>query len=504
MQSHIYNLLNSFFLIPEFFLIFNVLWMVFFLLARNINSQQFFTINKTFRSGSFNLLNCIIFILFNLVLYFILLLNLVDQNFLYSFNAFLSNNFIIVLKLLIVIFTAIILLFSWPYFKREFEFKSFEFFVLLLLSVVGMGFLLSSNDFLTMYLTLELQSLCLYVLAGFKQNSILSIESGLKYFVLGSFSSGLLLFGSSLIYGVTGSINFFDINLFLNLNPLLYHKFLIFFGLLLILSTILFKFTAAPFHMWAPDVYEGAPTIITFYFSTVPKIAFFGLLVRLFSEVFISLDFYFITILVSSSVLSLILGSLTSLYQLKIKRFLAYSSISNVGFFLMAVICANEESFASGLIYLFIYLIVLVGIFAFLLSLRYFHNNFKIKNINELLGLLSINPIYSLFFLINFFSLIGMPPLAGFVGKFYLFLSCVTVENFFLFFIGVCSSIFSAVIYLKIIRILFFSKTDYFYFYTTPERIFIVLTLLTFELNFLVLFFADDIFKFFYNLNYLF
>jgi NADH-quinone oxidoreductase subunit N len=209
--------------------------MVFFLLARNINSQQFFTINKTFRSGSFNLLNCIIFILFNLVLYFILLLNLVDQNFLYSFNAFLSNNFIIVLKLLIVIFTAIILLFSWPYFKREFEFKSFEFFVLLLLSVVGMGFLLSSNDFLTMYLTLELQSLCLYVLAGFKQNSILSIESGLKYFVLGSFSSGLLLFGSSLIYGVTGSINFFDINLFLNLNPLLYHKFLIFFGLLLIL-----------------------------------------------------------------------------------------------------------------------------------------------------------------------------------------------------------------------------------------------------------------------------
>lgn len=504
MQSHIYSLFSSFFLIPEFFLIFNVLWMVFFLLAKNINTQQFFIANKTFRAGSFNLLNFIIFILFNLVLYFILLLNLVDQNFLYSFNSFLSNNFIVVLKLLITFFTAVILLFSWPYFKREFEFKSFEFFILLLLSVVGMGFLLSSNDFLTLYLTLELQSLCLYVLAGFKQNSILSIESGLKYFVLGSFSSGLLLFGSSLIYGVTGSINFFDINLFLNLNSLLYHKFLIFFGLLLILSTILFKFTAAPFHMWAPDVYEGAPTIITFYFSTVPKIAFFGLLVRLFSEVFISLDYYFITILVSSSVLSLILGSLTSLYQLKIKRFLAYSSVSNVGFFLMAVLCANEESFTSGLIYLFIYLIVLVGIFSFLLSLRYSHNNFKIKNINELLGLLSINPVYSLFFLINFFSLIGMPPLAGFVGKFYLFLSCITVQHFFLFFIAVCSSIFSAVIYLKIIRILFFSKTDYFYFYNTPERIFIVLALLTFKLNFLTLFFADDIFKFFYNLNYLF
>jgi NADH-quinone oxidoreductase subunit N len=504
MQNHIYNLFNSFFLVPEFFLIFNVLWMIFFLLAKNIKTQQFFITNKTFRAGSFNLLNFIIFILFSLSLYFILLLNLVNQNFAYSFNSFLSNNFIIVLKLLITFFTMIILLFSWPYFKREFEFKSFEFFVLLLLSVIGMGFLLASNDFLTMYLTLELQSLCLYVLAGFKQNSVLSIESGLKYFVLGSFSSGLLLFGSSLIYGVIGSINFFDINLFLSLNTLLHHKFLVFFGLLLILSTILFKFTAAPFHMWAPDVYEGAPTIVTFYFSTVPKIAFFGLLVRLFSEVFISLDFYFITILISSSILSLILGSLTSLYQLKIKRFLAYSSISNVGFFLMAVVCANEESFTSGLIYLFIYLIVLVGIFSFILSLRYFHNNFKIKNINELLGLITINPAYSLIFLINFFSLIGMPPLAGFVGKFYLFLSCVTVEFFFLFFIAVCSSIFSAVIYLKIIRILFFGKTDYFYFYTMPERNFIAAALLTFKLNFLTLFFADDIFKLFYNLNYLF
>jgi len=478
--------------------------MVFFLLSKNIKHNQFLIANTTFKAGGFNLSNYILFIIFTMLGYSLLIFNLLDQNFVYSFGSFISSGFVGALKLMIIFFTMVVMLFSRPYFKREFEFKSFEFFVLLVLSVVGMVMLVASNDFLTLYLTLELQSLCLYVLAGFKQNSILSIESGLKYFVLGSFSSGLLLFGSSLIYGVCGSINFFDLYLFLSLNQLLYHKFLIFFGLLLILSTILFKFTAAPFHMWSPDVYEGAPTLVTFYFSTAPKIVFFGLLVRLFSEIFVALDYYFTTLIVLSSVLSLILGSITSLYQLKIKRFLAYSSISNIGFFLIALACSNEESFTSGLVYLFIYLIILMGIFSFLLSLRYFHNNFKLKNINEFFGLLNINSAYSLFFLINFFSLIGMPPLAGFVGKFYLFLSAITLEFYFLFFVAVFASIFSAAIYLKIIRILFFTKTDYFFFYILPERIFIVLSILVFNFNFLLIFFADHIFKIFYNLNYIF
>lgn len=503
MHSFFYNLFHSFFLIPEFFLIFNVLWMVFFILAKNTSSNQFLIANATFKANDYVLTNVIFFIFLSCLSYFILSLNLLDQNFIYFYGSFFSNNFIIVLKLLMVLFTFIVLIFSGPYFKHEFSFKSFEFFVLLVLSLLGMCMLVSSNDFLTMYLTLELQSLSLYVLAGFKQNSILSIEAGLKYFVLGSFSSGLLLFGSSLIYGVCGSINFFDLYLFLNLNTLIHHKFLVFFGVLLVLSTILFKFTASPFHMWSPDVYEGSPTLITFYFSTVPKIAFFGLLMRFFSEIFVVLDSYCSSLLIICSALSLILGSLTSLYQLKIKRFLAYSSISNVGFFLIAVLCFNEEGFASGLIYLVIYLCIVTGIFSFLLSIRYFHSNFKLKNISEFSGLFNVNPLYALFFLINFFSLIGMPPLAGFVGKFYLFLSSITVEFFFLFLTAVLSSIFSAAIYLKIIRILFFNKASYFHFYTLPERVFITLSIVTLKFNFLVIFFTNHIFKIFYNLNYL-
>jgi NADH-quinone oxidoreductase subunit N len=500
MQNYIYSSINSFFLVPEIFLILNSLVLIFFLLSKNIKTKLFLNVNLTYKnSNTFILMNIIYFSIFLLIATSLLFLNLFNHHFLYSFGSLLINNFTILIKLLILLFTCIVIFFCFSYFKSEFEFKSFEFFVLLLMSTSSMLLLVSSNDFLSLYLTLELQSLCLYVLAGFKQSSILSIEAGLKYFVLGSFVSGLLLFGSSLVYGITGTINFFDLSLFISCG-LTKNKFLVLFGLFLILSTVLFKFTAAPFHMWAPDVYEGAPTIVTFYFSVVPKITFFGIIVRLIHEVFSSLDFFLFTLLVASSALSLIFGSITSLYQLKIKRFLTYSSIANVGFFLLAVNCGTEEGFASGLTYLFLYLVILTGLFSFLLSIRYSHNKLKLKSIGEFAGLINANPIYSIFFLINFFSLIGIPPLSGFVGKFYLFLISFNSELFLLFFLSILASIFSTSIYLKIIRLFFFNKEGYFYLYTPLSRIFITFSIFTTAVNFLTIFFTDHIIKLCYVL----
>ena len=214
-----------------------------------------------------------------------------------------------------------------------------------------MFFLISSNDFLSLYLSVEFQSLALYVLAAFKQNSLFSIEAGLKYFILGTFSSGLLLFGASILYGFTGTFNFNELDLIFQFNNVFKDDYLFKLGLLFFFSSLMFKFTAAPFHMWAPDVYHGSPTIVTFFFSLTPKIIFLGLFIRLVFLVFSPFEVFFRFIFFLSGFFSLLIGSLASIYQIKLKRLLAYSSISNIGYILMALFCAQVEALTSAFLF---------------------------------------------------------------------------------------------------------------------------------------------------------
>jgi NADH-quinone oxidoreductase subunit N len=358
--------------------------------------------------------------------------------------------------------------------------------------------LISSNDFLSLYITVEFQSLALYVLAAFKQNSLFSIEAGLKYFILGTFSSGLLLFGASVLYGFTGTLNFSELDLIFQFNTVFRDDYLFKLGLLFFFSSLMFKFTAAPFHMWAPDVYHGAPTIVTFFFSVVPKIVFLGLFLRLTVLVFSSFELYFKFIFFLCGFLSLLVGSLASILQIKVKRLLAYSSIANVGYLLMVLSCAQIEALTSSLLFFIIYLFTVSGIFAVILALRYWYQNMKLKSIFELMGVLNFNFSVAIVFILNLFSLLGLPPLAGFFVKFYLFFSALGSEFFFFLYISILASIFSAVIYLRLIRLVLFNKYNNVFFFRPLSADFSILIAVLILLNLIFLIYPSEFFRSFY------
>jgi NADH-quinone oxidoreductase subunit N len=397
-----------------------------------------------------------------------------------------------------VLSTFFVLVFSNVYLRFENILKSFEYFLLLSLSLVGMFFVVSSNDFLSLYISVEFQSLALYVLASFKQNSLFSIEAGLKYFILGTFSSGLLLFGASLIYGFTGIMNFNELDMLFQFNDIFKDDFMFKLGLLFFFSSLLFKFTAAPFHMWAPDVYHGSPTIMTFFFSMTPKVVFLALFIRLIFGTFSAFEIYFKFIFFLCGFMSLLLGALASLYQVKLKRLLAYSSISNMGYLLMALSCAQIEAFVSSFLFFFVYIFTVAGLFSLILSLRYYNNGLKLKNIFELMGVLNFNFLFALFFVLNLFSLLGLPPLAGFFTKFYLFFNAAGSEFFFFLYLSILASIFSTVIYLRLVRLVLFNKYNNVFFYRPLDSKFTVLVSVLVSLNFFFFYYINELFKFFY------
>jgi proton-translocating NADH-quinone oxidoreductase chain N len=362
-----------------------------------------------------------------------------------------------------------------------------------------MFFLLSSNDFLSLYISVEFQSLALYVLAAFKQNSLFSIESGLKYFILGTFSSGLLLFGASLLYGFTGTLNFSELDLIFQFNTIFKDDYLFKLGLLFFFSSLMFKFTAAPFHMWAPDVYHGSPTLVTFFFSLTPKIVFLGLFTRLVLLVFSPFEIYFKFVFFLCGFFSLLIGSLASVYQLKLKRLLAYSSISNIGYILMALSCAQVEALTSSFLFFFVYIFTLSSIFSVMLGLRYYHNDFKIKNIFELMGVLNFSFPIAFVLILNLFSLLGLPPLSGFLVKFYLFFTALGSEFFFFLYLSIIGSIFSAVIYLRMIRLVLFNKYNNIFFYKPLTSNFSILMSFLLLVNIVFLIYPSEIFRVFYT-----
>jgi NADH-quinone oxidoreductase subunit N len=324
-----------------------------------------------------------------------------------------------------------------------------EYPVLLLSSILGMMVMISSNDLIVFYMGLELQSLSLYVLASFNTKNLLSSESGVKYFVLSALSSGLLLYGCSLIYGFSNSTNF--ILIAENLNSSNYG---LTFGIVFILVGLAFKISAVPFHMWAPDVYQGSPTSVTLFFAVLPKIAALTVFIRFLYIPFINLIDQWQMIIVFLSIASMLFGAIAAIGQKNLKRLIAYSSIGHMGYALAGLSVGSNEGIQSAIAYISIYLIMNLAFFSCLFMIRKSENYFE--NIEDLTGLSKNHPILSISLLIVLFSLAGIPPLAGFFAKFYIFMAVIEQSMYFLAVIGLLSTVIAAYYYLRIIKIIYF------------------------------------------------
>jgi len=374
-----------------------------------------------------------------------------------SFNhTLISNQFTNAVKGLVLLSTISILVLSLDYVNNE-KIYSFEYVLLICFSVVGMLLMISSFDLLTIYLSLELQSLCFYILASIKRYSEYSTEASFKYFVLGAFASGFLLFGFSLIYGLTGTTNIEQLYiLFYNIQEL--HSMTLYTALTLVLVGLLFKLGAAPFHMWIPDVYEGSPTTITAFFAIVPKVVVLTLLFRLFSYAMYDASEVVQNLLIVCSLLSMVVPTITALVQTRLKRLFAYSTVAHVGYILMGIISGSIEGVQSTLLYIIIYIIMSIGVFTILLSIRKQSNNVRIKYIKELSNLSQMNPILAMSLVLLLFSMAGIPPLAGFFGKLYIFGSAINSNIYVLPIIGVISSVIGSVYYIYLIKVMYFEK----------------------------------------------
>ena len=354
------------------------------------------------------------------------------------------------MKIVTLLAAFLVLVISSNYLKTYKIFK-IEYPILILSSVLGMMIMISSNDLIVFYMGLELQSLALYVLATFNRDQLKSSEAGLKYFVLSALSSGLLLYGCSLIYGFTGSTNFNIIANQLNSN-----EYAITFGIVFILVGLAFKISAVPFHMWAPDVYEGSPTSVTLFFTMVPKIAALTVFIRFLYVPFLNLIDQWQMILIFLSIASMLFGAIAAIGQTNLKRLIAYSSIGHVGYTLAGVATGSNDGIQSSVIYITIYIIMNLGLFSCLLMMK--RNNKYFEDIEDLSGLSKNHPLMSLSLLVILFSLAGIPPLAGFFAKFYIFKSVLEQSMYFLAIVGLLSTVVAAFYYLRIIKIMYFDK----------------------------------------------
>jgi len=354
------------------------------------------------------------------------------------------------MKIITLIAAFVVLLISSSYLKA-FKIFKIEYPILILSSVLGMMVMISSNDLIVFYMGLELQSLALYVLATFNRDQLKSSEAGLKYFVLSALSSGLLLYGCSLIYGFTGSTNFNLIASQFNAN-----EYALTFGIVFILVGLAFKISAVPFHMWAPDVYEGSPTSVTLFFTMVPKIAALTVFIRFLYVPFLNLIDQWQMILVFLSIASMLFGAIAAIGQKNLKRLIAYSSISHIGYALAGLATGSNDGIQSSVIYITIYVIMNLGFFSCLLMMK--RNNVYYEKIEDLSGLSKNHPVLSLSLLVILFSLAGIPPLAGFFAKFYIFKSVIEQSMFFLAIVGLLSTVVAAFYYLRIIKIMYFDE----------------------------------------------
>ena len=365
-------------------------------------------------------------------------------------ESYIIDRLSIFMKVLTLLFCFFVLLSSKDYIKSN-NIDKIEYPIIILSSTLGMILMISSYDLIIFYLGLELQSLCLYILASFKRDDERSTEAGLKYFVLSALASGLLLYGCSLIYGFTGSTNFEIISA--NLDEANTGAV---FGIVFIIVGLAFKVSAVPFHMWSPDVYEGSPTSVTSFFALVPKIAAISVFIRFMYVPFVNVISQWQTIIIFLSIASMILGAVAAIGQSNIKRLMAYSSIGHMGYALAGIATGTNSGIQSTIIYLTIYLVMNLGAFGCIFMMK--RENIFYENINDLSGLSKNHPMIALSFLIILFSLAGIPPLAGLFAKFYVFMAVIEMKMYTLAIIGLVTTVVSAFYYLRVINIIYFDK----------------------------------------------
>jgi NADH-quinone oxidoreductase subunit N len=365
-------------------------------------------------------------------------------------GSFIVDDFAKFLKILALIGSAVTLVLSTEFLADE-KRRIFEYSILVLLSTVGMMVLISAGDLIMLYLGLELMSLALYVVAASNRDNAKSTEAGLKYFVLGALSSGMLLYGASLIYGFTGTVSFAGIAAAAKAGSIG-----IVFGLVFLLAGLCFKVSAVPFHMWTPDVYEGAPTPVTAFFASAPKVAAMAVFTRVTLTAFPGITLQWQQIVVFVAIASMVLGSFAAIGQRNIKRLMAYSSIGHMGFALVGLAAGTAEGAQGVLVYVAIYVAMTLGSFAVILTMK--RNGQAVENISDFSGLSRTNPLLAFFFAMLLFSLAGIPPLAGFFAKFYVFIAAIKAGLFTLAVVGVLASVVGAYYYLTIIKVMYFDE----------------------------------------------
>src|SRR6201747_908301 len=365
-------------------------------------------------------------------------------------GSFIVDDFARFLKILALIGSAATLILSAEFLADPSR-RIFEFAILVLLSTLGMMVLISAGDLIMLYLGLELMSLALYVVAASNRDNAKSTEAGLKYFVLGALSSGMLLYGASLVYGFTGTVSFAGIAAAATTGGIG-----IVFGLVFLLAGLCFKVSAGPVHMWTPDVYDGAPSPVTAFFASAPKVAALAVFTRVALTAFPGILAEWQQIVVFVAIASMALGSFAAIGQRNIKRLMAYSSIGHMGFALVGLAAGTQEGVQGVLIYMAIYLAMTLGMFACILSMR--RDGQMVENISDLSGLARTNPLLAFFFAMLLFSLAGIPPLAGFFAKFYVFVAAIKAGLFTLAVVGVLASVVGAYYYLTIIKVMYFDE----------------------------------------------
>lgn len=376
----------------------------------------------------------------------------------YAFNDLLiADGFTQFIKVMVLIASTLVLGMSFDWLEMG-PHKKFEYPILVLLSTVGLMIMVSANDLLMLYLGLELSSLALYVLAAYDRDNAVSSEAGVKYFTLGALASGMMLFGASLVYGYIGTTNFSDMAMLFAATEdaqasVAYGAIV---GMVMLVVGLCFKISAVPFHMWTPDVYQGAPTPVTMLFATAPKIAAMAIFIRLLMDPFANMLPDWRNILAIVSVASMAVGAFGALTQTNIKRLLAYGSIGHIGYMLIGLAAGTPEGIRGVLIYFALYLFMSVGTFGFVLFMR--RAGEQVENISDLAGLSKTNPRGAFFMLLMMFSMAGIPPLAGFYGKFFIFLSAMQAQLYTLAVIGVLTSVVAAFYYLRVIKLMYFDE----------------------------------------------
>jgi proton-translocating NADH-quinone oxidoreductase chain N len=438
-----------------------------------------------------------VFILIFILMY--LLLNGVKSSFFIFDDILREDSFSIFIQNILIINFIFYIIISLDYIFLE-KIVHYEYFLLVALSFIGMIIMVKSNDLISLYLAIELQSLVFYIISSFKVFSNFSTEAGLKYFILGSFSSGILLLGCSLIYGFVGTTNFSDLRLLGGIQIWNNSSIGILVGIIFILIGLLFKLGAAPFHMWLPDVYQGVPTSVTALFAIIPKIAIFGLLYRLGNSFCGDSFFFWNQLFLSVALMSIILGTFGALYQSKIKKLLAYSAISHTGFLLLGYSSFTNYSLFATYLYIIVYIIISLNIFILLLVLRRRDNFLKFKNLSEFVVLFKSNPLLSINFCLILFSIAGIPPLLGFYSKLFIFLSVLNFDLYFIVFLVAVTSVVASMYYIRLIKLMFFKKFRFWSFLFEISKYNCILLSVTFVLNVIFSLYPEKFLIFVYNI----